>query len=53
MLSRIGPLLLLFGCSVMGMLVTGARLSLSAILGFADEPKLKVNIETSGALLSG
>ena len=33
----------------MGMLVTGARLSLSAILGLAGEPELKVNLETSGA----
>ena len=33
----------------MGMLVTGARLSLSTILGLADEPELKVNLETSGA----
>ena len=46
MLSPIGPLLLLFGCSVMGMLVTG---SLSAILGLVNEPELKVNLETSGA----
>ena len=43
MLSPIGPSLLLFGCSVMGMLVTGA------ILGLVDEPELKVNLETSGA----
>ena len=33
----------------MGMLVTGARLSLSVILGLVNEPELKVNLETSGA----
>ena len=46
MLSPIGPLLLLFGCSVMGMLLTGG---LSVIFGLAGVPELKVNLETSGA----
>ena len=43
---------MLFGCSVRGMLVTGVMLRLSALLGLADVPELKSNLETSGAGLS-